>query len=128
VLTAIEDFIGAHQGIRLAVVPAFFGFGVAWHEDAPWSAAVATALAPLDRNPVLARMERNRVAHLVAAFARAQDLQAASEDAARLRGLLARLLDSRALGAAEVLSRIRQRGAPVVSREEIRDALEPGGK
>ena len=30
VLTAIEDFVGAVERIRLAVVPAFFGFAVAW--------------------------------------------------------------------------------------------------
>ena len=30
-LTAVEDFVDARDGVRLAVVPAFFGFGVAWH-------------------------------------------------------------------------------------------------
>ena len=123
VLTAIEDFIAGREGMRLAVIPAFFGFGVVWEERAPWAPAVASVLGPLDRNPVLERTERNRVAHLVASFSRAQELQAAREDATRLRGLLARLLDSRALGAAEMLSRIRQRGEPIVSREEIRSAL-----
>ena len=127
VLTAIEDFLADRQGLRLAVVPAFFGFGVVWQEGAPWASAVAAVVEPLDRNPVLERAERNRVDHLIASFSRAQELQAAREDASRLRGLLARLLDSRALGAAEVLSRIRQRGEPIVSREEIRSALGRGG-
>ncbi len=127
VLTAIEDFIAGREEMRLAVVPAFFGFGVVWEERASWAPAVASVLEPLDRNPVLERTERNRVAHLVASFSRAQELQEAREDATRLRRLLARLLDSRALGAAEMLSRIRQRGEPVVSREEIRSALERDG-
>src|SRR5207244_1635871 len=30
VLTAIEDFAAARDGVRLAIVPAFFGFAVAW--------------------------------------------------------------------------------------------------
>ena len=29
------------EGLRLAIVPAFFGFGLIWHEDAPWAGAVA---------------------------------------------------------------------------------------
>ncbi len=123
VLTAIEDFLGAHDGIRLAIVPAFFGLGVVWRLNAPWSQAVAGVVDPLDRNPLLAAMERNRVAHLVSSFSRAQELAAERAQAAKLRGLLARMLDSRAFSAAEVISRVRQRGAPVVSRAEIRDAL-----
>ena len=30
VMTAIEDFVGTRDGVRLAVVPAFFGLGVLW--------------------------------------------------------------------------------------------------
>ena len=31
VLTAVEDFVAGREGLRLVVVPAFFGFGVVWH-------------------------------------------------------------------------------------------------
>ena len=74
VLTAIEDFMAGRDGLSLAIVPAFFGFGVLWHEDTSWAGAVAEALAPLDRNPLLVRMESNRVAQVVTATARGQEL------------------------------------------------------
>jgi hypothetical protein len=64
-LTALEDFVNAHEGLRLATVPAFFGFGVVWHTDAPWAGAVADLVGPWDRNPLLERLEANRVAQIV---------------------------------------------------------------
>ena len=56
-LTAVEDFVRAHEELRLAVVPAFFGFGVVWHRDATWAGDVAAILDPWDRNPLLERLE-----------------------------------------------------------------------
>ena len=41
VMTAIEDFMAEHDGLRLAVIPIFFGCGLMWPEAAPWSDAVA---------------------------------------------------------------------------------------
>ena len=35
VLTAIEDFVAGRDGLRLAVVPAFFGLGVIWQPTRP---------------------------------------------------------------------------------------------
>src|SRR5204862_1833160 len=52
VLTAVEDFVEGAEGLRLAVVPAFFGLGVVWHEQAPYAEAVAEILAPWDANPM----------------------------------------------------------------------------
>ena len=46
VLTAIEDFLDDRPELRLAIVPAFFGFGVAWHPDAPWADSLATWSSP----------------------------------------------------------------------------------
>jgi hypothetical protein len=66
VMTAIEDFIGELPGVRLAVVHAFFGLGVIWHEDAPWAGKVETLLQPWDHNPILKRLEENRIWHLIA--------------------------------------------------------------
>ena len=84
-------------------------------------------LAPLDRNPLLERMESNRVAQLVTATARGQELGDEHARLERARQLLRRMLGSRALGVAEAISRVGQRGgSPVVSRAEIRDALRDG--
>jgi hypothetical protein len=65
-MTAIEDFIGERPGLRLAVVHAFFGLGVIWHEDAPWAGKVEALLQPWDHNPILKRLEENRIWHLIA--------------------------------------------------------------
>src|SRR4029079_156797 len=64
-LTAIEDFAEGREGLRVVVVPAFFGFGALWHTGAPWSDAVAKVLDPFDRNPLVERLEANRVSQIV---------------------------------------------------------------
>jgi hypothetical protein len=124
-MTAIEDFLEGHPGLRLAVVPAFFGFGVVWPEAAGWAGAVASAIAPFDRNPVLERMEKNRIDHLVANQARARQLDALYKRVARQEALLHKLLGSSAFTLAEKVSAVRQRGEPLFSRAEVRAALEP---
>ena len=121
VLTAIDDFVAEREHLRLAIVPAFFGLGVVWHREAPWADAVAEVLDPWDRNPVLARLETNRVFHL----AEAHFLLVRS---ARQQELLRRLLNSSAFSMAERLSRLRGRlgiatHATVVSKDEIRRVL-----
>jgi hypothetical protein len=131
VLTAVEDFVDGREGVRLAVVPAFFGFGVAWHTAAPWSAAVARILDPFDGHPVLERLEANRVHQLAAMHSQRTELWRAQERLARQEQVLRRLLHSSAFTVAERLSRLRA-GAGVatdqsiVSKEEIRRALGNG--
>jgi hypothetical protein len=66
VLTAIEDFMSERSGLRLAVIPAFFGLGVLWPEDAFWAEDVEALVAPWDRNPMVERLEENRIWHLIA--------------------------------------------------------------
>jgi len=65
VLTAIEDAIEEMQAegrqLAWAHVPAVFGLGVLFDMDAPWSAAVASRLAPLHNNPLLHTLEENRL-------------------------------------------------------------------
>jgi hypothetical protein len=124
VLTAVEDFVAERDHLRLVVVPVFFGFGVVWHVDAPWSDAMSRLLDPWDRNPVLERLEDNRVLHIAQEFVLAQR-------AARQEAVLRRMLESKAFAVAERLSRLRVRAgiAPaqsVISREEIRRALDDG--
>jgi SAM-dependent methyltransferase len=129
VLTAVEDFVAGREGVRLAVIPLFFGFGAVWHRQTPWADAVARILDPLDRHPVLERLEANRVHQLAEAHARLVELWAARERAARQDALLRRLIDSSAFAVAERLSRLRKRvgiatDASVVSKQELRDALD----
>lgn len=128
VLTAVEDFVGAHDGLRLAVVPAFFGFGAVWHREAPWAAAVARVVEPWDRHPLLERLEANRVHHLATSHVRLVELQREQARRADREAVLRRILDSSAFAVAERLSRLRIRAGvarehAVISKEEIRRVL-----
>jgi Methyltransferase domain len=123
VLTALEDFVGERSGLRLAVIPAFFGFGVLWHRDAPWAGAVASIVDPWDRNPVLARLEANRVTHLAARHGLASELKQTRGRVTEQEKLLRPMLESRAFAVAEQLSRLHKRGRPAFSRQQVRRAL-----
>lgn len=128
VLTAVEDFAASRDGVRLAVVPVFFGFGVLWQRDAPWGERIAALLDPWDRNPVLERLEANRVRHLAQKHEHLNELWRTQERQARQEAVLRRLLESSAFSVAERLSRLRMRagiasGQSVVSKDEIRRAL-----
>lgn len=129
VLAAVEDFVAGSEELELAVVPAFFGFGALWHRQAPWAERVAEVLAPLDGNPLLARLEENRIAHIAEEHALRTRLWDQQERQTRQEQVLRRLLQSSAFGVAETLSRLRVRvgiaaGQSVISRAEIRRALE----
>ena len=137
VLTAIEDFMAERPGLRLAVVPLFFGLGALWHPGARWAEAVAAVIEPWDRNPLLERLEANRCLKL-AEWARfvqrtatvqeqlritAEQLAHEREVRARQEEVLRAMLDSSAFAWGEHLSRLRQRGRPTFSREEVRRVL-----
>ena len=128
VLTAVEDFAAGRPRVRLAVVPVFFGLGVLWDLDAPWAGAVAAIVDAFDRNPLLERLEANRVHHLAVAHRRQVELWQERERRARQETVLRRLLDSSAFAVAERLSRLRVRarvapGSSVVSKDDVRRAL-----
>jgi hypothetical protein len=65
VLTAVEDFCHAVEGdarqLLYAHVPAVFGLGVLFDAAAPWANAVAQAVLPFHENPLLAKLEANRL-------------------------------------------------------------------
>jgi Methyltransferase domain len=123
VLTAIEDFADGRDEIRFAIVPAFFGLGVLWSRDAGYAEALEAIIGPWDRNPVLERLEANRVLHL-AAWQRDQARAAwCAENSGRKDALLRKLLQSGTFALAVALSRLRQRGEPAFSKDEIRDLL-----
>jgi Methyltransferase domain len=130
VLTAVEDFISAHDGLRLAIVPAFFGLGVVWDTAGPHHDALTRVVSMWDRNPLLQRMEDNRVLHLANTHVQmilAQEAQrrvaAQERQLQRQRELLQRMLGSRVLRAAELALRLRQ-SQPVFSRRQIQQAIE----
>jgi hypothetical protein len=126
VLTAAEDFVAAHRELRLAVIPAFFGVGVVWSADAPYGEQLWRLLEPWDRNPLLDRLETNRVLHLASSqfqLQRAERAEAALKRMPHQEALLERMLASRIFGAAELVLRIRQRGKPGFSKRQIREAL-----
>ena len=61
VLTAIEDFLAGRPDLEFAILPMFFGLGVCWPRDVRYAESLRSLTAPLDRNPLLARLEWNRV-------------------------------------------------------------------
>jgi SAM-dependent methyltransferase len=123
VLTAIEDFIEARDGLSFARVPAFFGFAVLWPTDADWARGVADLVEPLHNHPVLERLEGNRVVQLIERIH-------LGDKASRVYALeheLRPMLDSRAMAIAEKLSDLKARGGwSPVSRERLRRALNGG--
>jgi hypothetical protein len=128
VLTAVEDFTAGDDALRLAVVPAFFGFGAVWHTGAPWTDAVAQILAPLDGNRLIDGLESNRVGHIATAHELRHEIWQLQERLSRQEQVLRRLLDSSAFAVAERLSLMRVKAgvAPdqsVISRQQIRRAL-----
>jgi hypothetical protein len=116
VLTAIEDFMAGREGLRLAIIPSFFGFGVLWETSAPYASALEELLGPWDRNPILQRLEDSRILFLTSAHA-------SVERDIRKYHLLSRLLMSRSFKISQSISRIAQRGEPAFTDAEIRARL-----
>jgi PAS domain-containing protein len=112
ILTAVEDFLPARAGLRLSVIPAFFGLGVLWPEDAPWSAAVAEIVEPWEANPLLERLEEVRIDQVIN-----------RTRMNRQEELLRNMLNSRAFTIAEGIAGLKGRGHPPFSRERVRRAL-----
>ena len=110
-------------------MPAFFGLSVVWATDAPYASALADVIDPWDQNPLVERLETNRVFHLAEAHVQTTHAALWQQRAERRRLVLQRLLDSRAFALAERLSRLRHRAGiatemSIVSKDEIRKALE----
>jgi hypothetical protein len=112
VLTAVEDFMVERSGLKLAIVPAFFGLGVLWSEDAQWADAVGQVIGPWEGAPLLVRLEEIRIS---------QVLNRTRMN--RQQELLRNMLHSRAFTVAERIARLRAGGSPPFSREQIRRAL-----
>jgi len=110
VLTAVEDFLDRRPELRFARVPAFFGLGVIWPAAANWADEVGEVVEPLADDPVVERLEANRVAHLLerqrlaAAAGSDAELAAARARIAELEAELGMLRGSRAFSMLERLS------------------------
>jgi Methyltransferase domain len=124
VLTAIEDFLRDRDEFRFVIVPAFFGLGVIWQRRAPYAQALEAILAPWDRNPVLERMEANRVLHLASWQLEGGRAAWCGERLEPRNAILRELLESRAFALVLALSRLARRGDPPITRERIRQTLE----
>ena len=126
ILTAIEDFPRASATeLGFASVPAFFGIGFIWDRRADWAEAVAAVLEPWDRNPVLARLEANRIRQMTERYRITKLL----DDLEDVRGprdeLLRALADSRALALSRGdLARGPARRPGGHARAQIRAALD----
>ena len=125
-LTAVEDFVSENEGFRLAVVPAFFGLGVVWRGHAPWSAAVAEVVDGWDANPIVARLEANRVYHLALEYAQRPELERLQAHNQAKRELIESLMSSRAFRLADRLSRLRNPRRSRSWRDDARRVLDEG--
>jgi hypothetical protein len=80
VLKAVEDFISLRgSALEFAMVPGVFGLGVLYSTESLWSGAMKQYLAPLDRNPLLIKLERNRLENYLCVI----ELQDQSQKAAK---------------------------------------------
>jgi hypothetical protein len=71
VRTAVEDFLAGKAEFEFVVIPAVFGLGIVYHKRAPWSEALAKLLAPYASNPLLERLEKERLKQAI----RAEELE-----------------------------------------------------
>ncbi len=72
-LAAVEDFM-AERNLGYAHLPGVFGLGMLWSRSAHWATELADLLAPFDRNPLLERLERNRLELYLRVLALQDDL------------------------------------------------------
>lgn len=123
VTTAIEDFIADRSGLRFAVVPVFFGVGFLWEKDRTWSDQLEAVVGPFDRNPVLERMEANRVFHLAREGLVRGRLAVRRQRSDEIELLLRDLLASSAFRTADRIAQLRQGKSATSWREQIENLL-----
>jgi hypothetical protein len=112
VLTAVEDFLAAHPNLSFVRVPCVFGLGVLSDAGAPYADELASRLAWCDENPLLARLEENRLALYLRIHDMLRDLDAVvvERDEARaaleqLRAAVHALADSRTIRVIDAVQR-----------------------
>jgi hypothetical protein len=120
VLTAVEDFLAERPGLAYAHVPAVFGLGIVWPEDAPYAERLAAVVAPWHENRLLERLEENRV-RLYARVLEMQGrlMQADSATNMVLLRYAERIAELEAANASLRLERGRLRAALDAERESV---------
>ena len=110
VLTAVEDFLQDHPSFGLVRVPCIFGLGFLFDSRAPYAPDLRALLAPYADNPLLARLEENRIALYLRVHDVLRDLErvAAERDEAlaalgELRAAIGSLASSRTVRTADAL-------------------------
>ena len=70
VLTAVEDFVADlrtdGRDVAFALIPAVLGLGIVFDASAPWAAELGAYLLPFHDNPLIARLEENRLRNYLA--------------------------------------------------------------
>jgi len=61
VRTAVEDFLATRPNLALAVVPAVFGLGILYAASSPYADRLAAIVSTYTENPMLERLEANRI-------------------------------------------------------------------
>ncbi|MGI9021998.1 MAG: class I SAM-dependent methyltransferase [Acidimicrobiales bacterium] len=154
VLTAVEAFLADRPHLELAIVPCVFGLGVIFPAEAPWVGAVGEVLGRYVGNPLLERLEQNRLDLYLrvleqqheqfetslglrdlqvenrALWARVHDLERelaeVSNRSSQLAGELLMTAGARSFTVAERLSRLHARGSenPGISGARMRALAE----
>ena len=129
VLTAVEDFVAERDGLRLAIVPAFFGLGIVWATDAPYAAAVAEVLDPWDATRWSSGSRPTASSTWPRRTSRPRTPRCGSSARNGAGSCSSGCWSRRAFALAERLSRLRHRAGiateqSIVSRDEIRRALD----
>lgn len=70
VLTAVEDFVAdlraEGRDVAFALIPAVLGLGIVFDATATWAAELGSYLLPFHDNPLIARLEENRLRNYLA--------------------------------------------------------------
>jgi len=82
VLTAIEDFLADRPHLELHVVPCVFGLGVVFSKSSPHADGLRQILSSHEGNPLLERLERNRLELYLHVLRLQHDLDRSKEEAA----------------------------------------------
>ncbi len=123
VLTAAEDFVSSRPGVRMMTAAPFFGLGVIWHEDAVYADRLADYLSWWETNPIVERLEANRVLQICTAHQQASMADEWQRRDDRKAVLIEELLRSSAFRLATRLLGLRHRGRELPFSEDKLRAL-----
>ena len=65
VLDFIDETETGDRALSYAEIPAVFGLGVLFDTDVPWAGPLSELLVPLHQNPLIAKLEENRLANFL---------------------------------------------------------------